>query len=199
MSGLQHEKRSQACVCVDTLLKVIQSVEAIATDMPILVVWNMNCGQPKDCQGERSWKPKVEAIKSILTAHPTIAAALIVHKKSCHGSREQFRNKDATVFEQNGVSLGTEVALHFRHSDARQNRTSVYTGWLASSQTANESSHAFAKSSLVTGSITDLPAAALRDMVVPSDSLRANNHLSSAKREAFFVCQVRMRRCTVWR
>ena len=139
----------------------------------------------KDCQVEISWKPKVEAIKSILTAHPTTAVALVVHKKSCHGSREQFRNKVATVFEQNGVSLDTEVALHFRHSDARQNRTSVYTGWLALSQTANESSHAFAKSSLVTGSITDLPAAALRDMVVPSDSLRPNNHLSSAKRDAF--------------
>jgi hypothetical protein len=105
--------------------------------------------------------------------------------------------KPPPFFEQNGVSLDTEVALHFRHADARQNRTSVYTGWLAINQTANESSHAFAKSSLVTGSITDLPAGALRDMVVLSDILRPNNHLSSAKREAF--CQVCMIRCTVWR
>jgi hypothetical protein len=79
---LPHEKLGPACICVDTFLQDIQAVEAIATEIPILVVWNMNCGQPQYCQVEKSWKPKVEAIKSIITAHPASAVALVVPKKS---------------------------------------------------------------------------------------------------------------------
>ena len=63
----------------------------------------------------------------------------------------------------------------------------MYARWMDLNQSAAESSHAFAKSSLVFGSITGLPAVAIRGMVLPSDPLRPSNHLSSAKRDACFL------------
>ena len=39
----------------------------------------------------------------------------------------------------------------------------------------------------MTGNIADLPAAAIRGMVLPSDPVRLSNHLSSATWEAFLL------------